>query len=296
MQKITPHLWFDKNAEEAAQFYTSVFKGGKILNTARYPEAGHEIHGMEPGSIMTVEFEIEGYRMIALNGGPVFTFTPAISFMVHCASAEKVDELWTALFEGGSALMPLDSYPFSERYGWLRDKYGVTWQIIYAKDAERGITPSFLFVGEKAGKAKEAIEHYASTFKDSSIGALMEYGENHPYEPAHNLMHGEFTLAGQPFSAMDSSLKEHAFSFNEAISLLVSCEDQAEIDHYWEKLSAVPESEMCGWLKDAYGVSWQIAPAQMNKIMTDPDTEKRERAMAAMMKMKKIDIAALDAA
>ncbi len=294
MQKITPNLWFDKNAEEAAQFYTSVFKNGKILTTARFPDAGHEIHGMEPGSVMTVDFEIEGYRMTALNGGPVFSFTPAISFMVNCPSIEEVNELWEKLFEGGSALMPLDQYPFSERYGWVKDRYGLTWQIIYTQGIEkRSIVPSLLFVGEKAGKAKEAIELYTSIFEDSKIGTLVEYGKEQVSEPESNIMYGEFYLAGQSFSAMDSSMKEHQFTFNEAVSLVVNCKNQEEIDYYWGKLSHVPESEMCGWLKDMFGVSWQIVPIGMDEIMTGPDLEKRERAMGAMMKMKKLDMQAL---
>ncbi len=279
MQKIIPNLWFAHNAEEAVQFYTGAFNKGRVISTARYPAAGNEIHGMKPGTVMTVEFEIEGYAMLALNGGPAFEFTPAISFMVNCPTVEEVNELYGRLFEGGSALMPLDTYPFSERYGWVKDKYGVTWQII-----------------DKAGKAREAIELYTSVFPHSHTGTLVEYGEGNASEPKENLMYGEFTLAGQSFSAMDSSMKEHQFTFNEAISLIVACKDQSEIDHYFEKLSAVPEAEMCGWVKDPFGVSWQIVPEGMNEIMNDADPEKRERAMAARMKMKKLDMEELKSA
>ncbi len=290
MQKITPHLWFDTNAEEAVQFYTSVFKNGKVGTMTRYPEAGKEVHGMEPGTVLTVEFEIEGYKLLALNGGPVFKFTPAISFILHCPSKAEVDEMWAQLSAGGKELMPLDSYPFSERYGWVRDKYGLTWQLIFTeRNAERMIIPSLMFTGERAGKAEEAIQFYTDIFKDSEIGQINRYDADHAPDTEGTVMYADFTLAGQKFAAMDSA-QAHDFTFNEAISLLVTCETQDEIDYFWEKLSAVPESEQCGWLKDKYGVSWQIAPKGMAEILNNPDKEKANRAMEAMLKMKKIDI------
>ncbi len=297
MQKITPHLWFDKNAEEAAHFYTSVFDGGMILTTTHYPEAGQEVHHMPAGTVLTVEFEIKGYRFLALNGGPVFTFTPAISFTVPCTTAEEVQELWDKLSEGGKALMPLDTYPFSPKYGWIQDKYGVSWQLIQSTEPITDkIIPSLLFVGEQAGKAEEAINSYTMIFKDSKIGQTMRYGSDQSPEIEGTVMHANFELEGQKFSAMDSGMKEHSFTFNEAVSLLVECETQEEIDRIWEKLSAVPESEQCGWLKDAYGVSWQVAPKGMAEMLNGEDKEKANRAMEAMLQMKKIDIAKLQEA
>ncbi len=120
MQKITPFLWFDNQAEEAANFYTSVFKNSKIGSVARYGEEGAEVSGQPKGSVMTVEFELEGQKFVALNGGPLFTFSPAISFVVNCEAQEEVDELWEKLSEGGE----------TQRCGWLKDKYGVSWQIV----------------------------------------------------------------------------------------------------------------------------------------------------------------------
>ncbi|HWH07416.1 MAG TPA: VOC family protein [Candidatus Paceibacterota bacterium] len=296
MQKIIPHLWFNKEAEDAATFYTSVFNGGAIHSTVRYPEAGKEIHGMDAGSVMTVEFEIEGYRFVALNGGPHFTLNPAISFMVGCPTKEKVDELWEKLSEGGTALMPLDTYPFSERFGWIKDKFGVTWQISVVEEVpDVNIIPSLLFVGDKAGKAEEAIQHYTSVFKDGCIGTVARYGANQAPDKEGTIMYADFTLAGQKFAAMDSA-HEHQFTFNEAISLMVTCATQEEIDYYWEKLSAVPQAEQCGWLKDAYGVSWQIIPEGMDALLNNPDKEAANRAMNAMLQMKKIDIAAIERA
>lgn len=122
LQRITPFLWYDTQAEEAAKLYTSIFKNSKITATTRYSEAGREVHGMEPGMAMTVGFELEGQHFTALNGGPIFKFTEAISFVVHCASQEEVDYYWEKLGAGGD--------PKAQQCGWLKDKFGVSWQIV----------------------------------------------------------------------------------------------------------------------------------------------------------------------
>jgi predicted 3-demethylubiquinone-9 3-methyltransferase (glyoxalase superfamily) len=294
MQKITPHLWFDKNAEEAVNFYTSVFKNSKVLETSRYTEAGQEIHGMTPGTVMSQEFELDGYRMLAINGGPVFKITPAISFFVNCSTPEEVDEYWNKLSEGGTAMMPLGEYPFSKKYGWTSDKFGLSWQIMLRDEPVTDrIVPSLLFVGDKYGKAEEAVKTYTSLFENSSIDTISHYGEGMEPNKPGTVMYAGFTLFGQKFSAMDGG-GEHAFTFNEAVSLLVTCKDQEEIDKYWNALSAVPESEQCGWLKDKFGVSWQIVPEGMGKMLTDPDKEKVMRVTDAFMKMHKLDMQKLN--
>jgi len=122
MQPITPCLWFDRNAEEAAKFYTSIFKNSKIGNVSRYGEAGFEIHRMPAGTVLTIEFELNGQTFTALNGGPVFKFTEAISFIVNCESQEEVDYYWERLSAGGD--------PQAQQCGWLKDKYGLSWQIV----------------------------------------------------------------------------------------------------------------------------------------------------------------------
>lgn len=293
MQKIIPHLWFDQKAEVAADFYTSVFKAGRVLNKTHYTKAGRDIHGMEAGSVMTVEFEIGGHQMIALNGGPIFTPNPSISFFVYRKTKEEIDELWKALSDGGTPLMPLETYPFSPYYGWIQDKFGVSWQlIIWEQDGDiPPVMPSLMFIGNNDGKADEAIDFYISVFKNSSRGQTARYGDmpGDAVFPAEHIAYADFTLEGQKFVAMDSG-KDHKFNFNEGISLMVIGKDQAEIDYYWDKLSAVPEAEQCGWLKDKFGVSWQVVPAGMEKILNDPDQDKAERGMAAVLKMKKIDI------
>jgi predicted 3-demethylubiquinone-9 3-methyltransferase (glyoxalase superfamily) len=119
-QKITPFLWFDHDAEDAAKFYTSIFKNSRIIDIAHYGESAAEASGRPKGTVMTVTFELEGQLFMALNGGPVFKFSPAISFMVNCKSQEEVDDLWEKLSEGGE----------KEQCGWLKDKFGVSWQIV----------------------------------------------------------------------------------------------------------------------------------------------------------------------
>lgn len=122
LQKITPFLWFDNCAEEAANFYVAVFRNSRIGRIARYGEAGHEFHGQEAGTVMTVEFELEGQKFTALNGGPLFPFTEAVSFVVNCESQEEVDYYWEKLSAGGDEQ--------AQRCGWLKDRYGLSWQIV----------------------------------------------------------------------------------------------------------------------------------------------------------------------
>ena len=294
MQKIIPHLWFDRQAEEAAKFYTSVFRNGKIGDMTRYTEAGFEVHKMPAGTVLTVEFEIEGYKFIGLNGGPIFKFTPAISFMVNCSSKGEVDALYQKLAEGGKDLMPLDAYPFAERYAWVADKFGLTWQLIFRKEnmAQDRIVPSLLFTGEVSGKAEEALKHYVSIFKNSKMGQVSRYQNDTGVQKKGDLMFGDCEIERQKLAAMDGG-NVHNFTFNEAVSLLVLCGDQKEVDYFWERLNRNPEEGQCGWLHDAYGVSWQIAPEGMSEMLNSSDREASDRAMNAMLSMKKIDISAL---
>jgi predicted 3-demethylubiquinone-9 3-methyltransferase (glyoxalase superfamily) len=122
MEKIIPCLWFDSNAEEAVNFYTSIFKNSKIGKISRYGKEGYEIHGKPEGTVLTVEFELNGQTFTALNGGPAFKFNEAISFQVHCESQNEVDHYWEKLSQGGDEK--------AQQCGWLKDKYGVSWQIV----------------------------------------------------------------------------------------------------------------------------------------------------------------------
>ncbi|CAG0974227.1 MAG: 3-demethylubiquinone-9 3-methyltransferase [Candidatus Methanoperedens nitroreducens] len=294
-QKITPNLWFDRQAEEAAKFYTSIFKNSRIGKIIRASKAGFEIHGLPEGTVMTIEFEIEGQKFIALNGGPLFKFTPAVSFLVACNTKEEVDAIWEKLSEGGTALMELGEYQFSEKYGWTQDRYGLSWQVMFMGDRKikQKITPTLMFVGEQCGKAEAAINFYTSVFNNAKVGDIDRYGKGEEPDKEGTIKHAAFTLENQEFAAMDSALK-HDFTFNEAISFMVECETQEEIDYYWEKLTAEGGQEsVCGWLKDKFGVSWQVAPTVLEEMLRDHDKEKVERVTNAFLKMKKFDIGKL---
>ena len=284
-QRITPHLWFDKEAVEAAKFYSSIFKG-KVKNTTT-------IRNTPSGDCDIVTFELFGQEFMAMSAGPLFKFTPAISFLVACSTKEEVEEMYNKLAKGGTPLMELGSYPFSEKYGWTADKYGLSWQIMHMGDRKitQRITPVMMFVGKMAGKAEEAMKLYVSVFKNAKIGDMMRYGKNAAPDKEGTVTFGSFVLEGHEFAAMDSA-GPHNFTFNEAISFIVKCDTQKEIDYYW-KLSAVPESEQCGWLKDKFGVSWQIVPSLMEEMITSKDEKKISKVTEAFLKMKKFDIAAL---
>lgn len=235
---------------------------------------------------------------MAISAGPLFKFNPSISFIVSCATKEDVDALWAKLSEGGRTLMPLDSYPFSERYGWIQDKYGVPWQLILPGtegDWRPSLVPSLMFVGKNCGKVEEAINFYTSMFKASKVGQMFRYGANQESDKEGTIMFADFMLENQWFAAMDSA-REHDFTFNEAISFIVNCDTQEEIDYYWEKLSAVPEAEQCGWLKDRHGLSWQIVPTALDEMMRSGSPEQIAHITQAFLKMKKFEVSALKSA
>jgi predicted 3-demethylubiquinone-9 3-methyltransferase (glyoxalase superfamily) len=301
MQKISPHLWFDKEAKEAAEFYASIFPDSKVINTTT-------LHNTPSGDSDVVSFELWGQKFMAISAGPLFKFNPSVSFIVNFdpllfdrssspekEAREKIDRVWEKLSEGGTVLMPLDEYPFSERYGWLQDKYGLSWQLILTNpegDPRPPLMPSLMFVGDKCGQAEEAINFYLSVFKDTKMGLVYRYGPNQAPDKEGTIMFADFMLENYWFAAMDSA-REHNFTFNEAVSFMVYCDTQKEIDDYWEKLSAVPEAEQCGWLKDKYGLSWQIVPTAMEEMMKAKDEKKIARVTEAFLKMKKFDLAEL---
>jgi len=273
MQKITPHLWFDKEAKEAAQFYTSLLPDSKVTNITT-------LHDTPSGDSDVVSFELSGQPFMAISAGPLFTFNPSISFILNFDPSKDnnarvhLDRLWEQLSEGGTALMPLDTYPFSERYGWVQDRYGLSWQLMLTNPAgeERPfIIPSLMFAGNLAGHAEEAIDFYRAVFKGSRRGTTARYPQGMEPEKEGTIMFADF-------------------------SLLVPCETQEEVDYYWEKLSAVPEAEQCGWLKDKFGLSWQVWPTVIGEMMKNGSREQINRITQAFLPMKKFDIATLQRA
>jgi predicted 3-demethylubiquinone-9 3-methyltransferase (glyoxalase superfamily) len=205
--------------------------------------------------------------------------------------------LWRELSKGGTVLMELAEYPFSEKYGWVQDKYGLSWQVMFMGDREikQRTIPTLMFVENQYGKAEEAINFYASVFDNARVGDILRYSKGEEPDKEGTVKHASFMLEGQEFAAMDSA-RVHNFAFNEAISFMVHCETQKEIDYYWGKLSADPNAEQCGWLKDKYGLSWQIVPNLMDEMLKDNDKNKIARVTEAFLQMKKLDIAKLKTA
>lgn len=277
-------LWYNDQAEAAAGFYTRIFKNAKITNTVRHD-----------GKVLTVGFNLEGTQLLGLNGGPTFSPNPTISFFVTINDPDELQTLWDQLTREGKIMMPLDTYPWSEKYGWVQDAFGISWQLCQGDEFKAGqkVVPMLMFCGAAQGKATEAIDFYTKVFKKGKIDSVEYYREGQVQGVDAKVVHARFALNGDLFMAMDSGLPQ-PFDFNEGISIIVNCRDQDEIDDYWEKLTAGGgEASMCGWLKDKFGVSWQIVPAGLGLLMS-ADADKAQRVMAAFMKMKKLVIADLE--
>lgn len=290
MRRIVPHLWYDTEAGEAAKLYASALPESRIIGASK-------LGGTPSGEVEIVSASLAGLEFQLLSAGPYFKFTPAASFLIACDTEAEVDRVWGALREGGSELMPLGTYPFSGRYAWVQDRYGLSWQVMLMGSIlyDQKITPTLMFTGSVCGKAEEAVRFYASIFEDGSVGAITRYEAGEGPDAPGTVKHAAFSLSGTSFAAMDSAY-DHGFTFNEAVSFMVYCGTQGEIDYFWEKLSADPAAEQCGWLKDKYGVSWQIVPTAMDELMRTSDGAARARVTEAFLKMKKFDIAELERA
>ncbi|WP_432708885.1 VOC family protein [Pedobacter sp.] len=271
---VYPCLWFDNQAQEAAKFYKEAFQYAEI----------------KASNPVVVTINIKGKQFILLNGGPVFKPNASISFFNICESLAEVEELWRKLSEGGKVMMPLDTYPWSDKYGWVQDKYGVSWQLSLGKPGEKAdLFPSLLFTGAQNGQAEKAINFYTSLFENSSIEMIARY-EAGDHDKEGNVKYGEFYLDGSRMTAMESSM-DHHFTFNEGVSLVVECDTQEDIDFYWLNLTEDGMEGRCGWCRDAFGVWWQIIPSILVSLMNDP--EKAINVTEAFMQMNKFDIEAI---
>lgn len=281
-RKITPFLWFDTQAEEAANFYTSIFQNSKIEKIQRNGDA-----------VMVVDFTLCGQHFGALNGGPHFKINPSVSFYVTCETEAETDTVWQKLTEGGKVMIPMEKQAWSQKYGFAQDRFGVCWQISWGKLSDVGgqkFVPSLLFSGAHAGQAEAALQLYTSLFKGSAVEGIQRYGAGEAGKEG-TVMHAQARLYGQTFMFMDNPMPEDTYTFNEALSFVVNCQGQEEVDYFWEKLTANGGAEsQCGWLKDPFGVSWQIVPDELPQLLADPDPARAQRAMGAMMTMQKIDI------
>ncbi|MEO5777299.1 MAG: VOC family protein [Flavobacterium sp.] len=272
-EKITPCLWFDGQAKEAADLYCSIFKDAKI--TSQSP--------------IVTEISASGQSITLLDGGPMYQPNPSISFYYTCEEETELQQIWEALSNEGTIMMPLDKYPWSEKYGWITDKFGISWQLSLGKISDVGqkIAPFLMFTGKNCGRAEEAIKHYTTIFKNPKTEGIYRYDDTESPNKEGTIKHAQIILNDQTFMLMDSAT-DHKFNFTEGVSLTIHCENQEEIDYYWEKLTEDGEESRCGWLKDKFQVSWQIIPNILGKLMSDPKTV--GKAAQAFMSMRKINI------
>jgi predicted 3-demethylubiquinone-9 3-methyltransferase (glyoxalase superfamily) len=267
---IYPCLWFDINAKDVAVYYCDIFKNGKLLSE----------------NSITSYFEIMGTKFLALNGGKTFKVNQAISYYVYCNGNDEISRLYDKLSEGGKILMPLNTYPWSNKYAWIADKYGVNWQLDIANiESEQKILPSMLFANAKMNSVREAINQYLSIFPNSKL--ILESPCPPEMNMAKAILFAQYSLSGFLFNSMSSNFN-HAFDFTPGNSFVIECENQEEIDFYWEKLGEEGFYSQCGWLQDKCGISWQIVPKILSKLMSDP--AKAPKVVEAYMKMQKFII------
>ncbi|MCJ8007179.1 VOC family protein [Lederbergia wuyishanensis] len=288
MQKIVPHLWYDKEAKEAAMFYISLFDGSKLLNVT-------VIEDTPSGDSELVSFELAGQRFQAISAGPYFKFNPSISLMVACETIEEVNTKWESLIEGGTELMPLGEYPFSKRYAWVQDRFGLSWQLMLVDKGQSGqkISPNLLFSNDVCGRAEEAVNFYVEKFENSWMEMISKYNPGEAESSKAKVNYCSYKLEDIHFSAMDNAYNVD-YHFNEAFSFIVNCKDQEEIDYFWDSLSYVPEAEQCGWVKDKFGVSWQIIPDNIDDVLFNGSRDENRRVAEVLFKMKKIDLKKLE--
>jgi predicted 3-demethylubiquinone-9 3-methyltransferase (glyoxalase superfamily) len=297
VQPITPHLWFDTQAREAAAFYSAIFPRSRVDSIVT-------LRDTPSGDCDVVSFTLCDQPFMAISAGPIFRFNPSISFMVNfdCSrdpdARARLDATWRGLVEGGQALMPLQAYPFSPHYGWVQDRFGLSWQLILtdaAREPRPGIIPALMFTGAHHGQAEAAGAYYRGVFEDSRSGQFVRQPPEAGESVAGTVLFSDFRLDRTWFVAMDSA-HPHGFAFNEAVSFIVSCRDQAEIDRYWAQLSHVSEAEQCGWCKDRFGISWQVTPQRLGELMNSGDPTLVDRVTRAFLPMHKLDLAAIEAA
>ena len=296
-QKIIPFLWFDDRAEEAMNFYISIFPNSEIQQLKRWPEeTPFPTESTKPGTVQQGMFVLDGLQFCAFDAGPMFRFNPSISFFAVYETDAEIKTLWKQLLDGGEALMPLDSYDWSELYGWVTDRFGVSWQLMKGNVSDVGqrMCPLIMYSGEQQGNAEEAMNHYMAIFKDSSAMGVAKYNADDP-GPEGMVKHAQCKLAGEAFMMMDNG-NENDMPFTEAISFYVNCKDQKEVDYFWDQFTKEGSESVCGWLKDKFGVSWQIVPEFLTEKLALDEPEKRQKLFEALSQMKKLDVAKLEEA
>lgn len=286
MQTIIPHLWYDTEGKEAVAFYVELF-GGKLDWT-------YTITDTPSGDSDLIQFQLGDMTLAAISAGPYFKLNESMSLMVNIASKDEVTRLYQALSEGGRVLMPLGEYSFSPYYVWLEDRFGLSWQLSYAPDLDKPyqFDICLLFSQEQVGLAQPMLDYYKDKLPQASVGQLSYYGEGEAAVEAAKLNYAELLVAGQKMIVMDHGYGGEA-SFNESFSLMVYVDSQDELNFYYDLLSAVPEAEMCGWVKDQFGISWQIVPRILMEAYDTASPETVKAVNDAVLTMKRLDIATI---
>ncbi len=269
--RIIPAIWYDQNGLEALEFYSSIFPNSDVYKS----------------NPMVSQASIMGLDLISINGGPMFKPNPSISFMAVFEHKEELQLTWDHMKSEAKILMPLDKYPFSAYYGWMEDRYQVSWQFYLGELADvngQAIVPTLMFSQAQQGKCQEAINFYQALFKDFELQGILKYADG---ECQGQIQHAQFKLNGTTLAAMDSGVPQN-FSFNEGVSLTITCKNQEEIDYYWNSICKEGKESQCGWCQDSFGVFWQIVPEGLDIILAN-----HPNAGQNLMRMKKIKIAEL---
>lgn len=275
-------LWFDHNAEAAANFYLETFEDSHRKETFYYVTDDHG----KIGDTLTITLELAGCEIMLLNGDDTFKPTPAISYVVNCENEQQLQFVWDQLNSQGETLMPLTDYPELGKFGWTTDRFGFSWQV-RLWDNLQTILPCIMFANQNYGLAQAAIDEWIEIF-GGKLNFMIKGKEE-------RLRAAGFQLRGQDLIIMDRPEKQ-PFDFSMANSFYLYYKDQADIDEAWEAITKEGKEWPCGWMKDKYGVYWQTASSQLDDMLRDPDQEKAKRATLAMYEMKKIDLAKMQRA
>jgi predicted 3-demethylubiquinone-9 3-methyltransferase (glyoxalase superfamily) len=231
MKTIVPFLWFEKDIDQVISYYKSIFPDVTVGGDG-------ELDNTPSGHVQMKSMYIYGQQFDLMTAGPYLPFNPTVSFIINCETAEEADDLWHKIVAEGKELMPLGSYDFAEKFGWGQDKYGVSWQVLCMKEEKpkEKIVSTLMFCGDVCGKAKEAVDFYTGIFKNSHVDYVMPYDGTEPVDDERaQTKHAGFMLDGTRFAVLDSG-KKSPLTFNQAISFVVNCKNQEEVDYYWEKL------------------------------------------------------------
>lgn len=286
MPQLQYSLWYDKEAVQAVETYTNLFPASEILARTVLPDT-------PSGDVDYLIFNLGNLQFSAMSAGDYFKLNESISIMVTLSSKEELDRIYATLSQDGKILMPLQAYDFNPYFVWLQDAYGLNWQLFLDEKQSQDHTFKlcFLFGMEQNGLAEPAMDFFIE-----KLGAKEVLRQPYPEFPGKpesaKLVYGQVNYLNQDFVFMDHGAGGDSL-FSPAFSLSLLCQDQAEIDHYWDLLSKVAEAEACGWCQDDFGLSWQVVPAALERATLRASREDLKAMQAIYYPMKKFEIAPL---